>query len=90
MKFEAHITIALKDAAKGEEKAQLFGWKTSQIARDIILGDDTYFYLTSHSDDLSSIMEDMKFVAKSLASEGVKVVRQKIEAILFDTKRRSR
>lgn len=86
MKFEAHITVTLKDAVRAQEKADLFKWKTSQIARDIILGEDTYFYLTAHSEDLPSILEDMKFVAKCLESEGVKIVRQKIEAIIFDTK----
>lgn len=49
MLYESHITLSIKDAVLAQRVADEYRWKTSQIARDITLGEDTYFYLTTHS-----------------------------------------
>ena len=84
--FETHITCMTKDAEKATEIANTFKWKTSQIARDPVLGEDTYFYLTKHHGDLQAAMEDMENVHYHLHEKRVEVIRKKIEAIIYDNK----
>ncbi len=85
--YECHITTWLKDAEEADAVAKLRGWKTSQIARDPLLGDDTFFYLTCHSTDQSVILAKMHLASTDLCSRGVEVVREKIERIVYDTKK---
>lgn len=59
-------------------------WKTSEIARDPVLGDDVFFYLTQHSKDLQSLQRDMEQLVRHLQSAGVTVLREKIEVIIHD------
>ncbi len=84
--FECHITINLKDAEIGERVAKELHWKTSEIARDPVLGKDSYFYLTTHDNDLSRMISRMKQAREKLNSGFVFVVREKIEVIIHDVR----
>lgn len=84
--FECHITLDVADASMGEEVAKVLHWKTSEIARDPVLGQASYFYLTSHDSTYDRMFMRMKVAVKFLQDRGVKPVRQKIEHIVYDTK----
>jgi len=84
--FECHITIGLADAELGEEIAQQLHWSTSQIERDPVLGKASYFYLTTHENNLVRIKLRMEYASKMLRECGVLVIREKIEHIVYDTK----
>lgn len=84
--YECHITVSVADAAMATGVATSGGWKTSEIARDPVLGDDTHFYLTCHATDYTFILGKMKTAVGVLQSSGVKVIREKIERIVYDTK----
>lgn len=86
MTYECHITCYLSDAKIAASVAQQFGWKTSEIARDPLLGDGTYFYLTKHADDYMTLYVEMSVAVVTLLRSDAFVVRQKIEHIVFDTK----
>jgi hypothetical protein len=84
--FECHITCMQHDSVKATEVAKQLHWKTSEIARDPVLGNDTYFYLTSHSDKLATMYERMEKVVAQLTWVNVKVIREKIEVIIHDVR----
>lgn len=87
MLFECHITLHLDDADVGNHLAKEFHWKTSQIERDPVLGNNAYFYLTTHASNYIEIYTKMN--RTSLAFESLTnrtVVREKIELIMYDTK----
>lgn len=84
--YECHITVPAARRNEAIKVAAQRGWKTSEIARDPILGDGTYFYLTSHDDNLITLHGRMSLCALNLREWGVPVIRQKIEMIVYDTK----
>lgn len=99
--YECHITCSVEHAEAATQVARELHWKTSEIARDPVLGNATYFYLTTHSreeyldadpdrrtDSLADtqIYQRMKAAVLRLTQLGVPVIREKIEAIVFDTK----
>lgn len=84
--YEAHVTIGLRHAKVAGPIGERLGWKTSQIARDAILGDDTFFYFTRHSQDGFSLMDRVEELRRELRRTDVPVLREKIEAILYDTR----
>jgi len=87
MNYECHITIPASHSLNGERVAAGWkGWKTSEIARDPLLGNDTYFYLTHHSSSLTLMTSAMDRVVHELKQLGVPVLRTKIELILHDSK----
>lgn len=84
MNYECHITVDTKHA---ELAAMLAGgghWKTSEIARDPVLGDKNFFYLTTHMDCVFKMREKMDLMVSSLQYAGIPVLRKKIELIVFD------
>jgi len=83
---EIHVTTSTKFAAKAQEIAQTLHWKTSEIARDPVLGNDTFFYLTTHSASVKAAFTRLEYCVKQLEEVGVEVIRQKIEIVIFDTK----
>lgn len=88
MLYECHITLNAEDADKATallDKTDM-KWKTSKIDGDPVLGKKIYFYLTTHAVDYSEIHQKMSRTAAVLYAGGLDVVRQKIEAIVFDTK----
>ena len=84
--FECHITVRLQDAEPAGRIASENGWKTSEIARDPVLGNASWFYLTSHGSTYESIYRRMCACELALEAVGLTVVRSKIEQILHDTK----
>lgn len=88
MNFECHITIPLAGAAFGEDVAAQLHWKTSQIERDPVLGKESFFYLTTHDSDYMRLFDRMRRAVFTLESAGCRVLREKIELIMYDTKTR--
>lgn len=86
MLFECHITVSTRDAEAATMVALEKHWKTSEIARDPVLGNDTFFYLTSHASDYVDMWERLRSTVESLNFWGVEVLREKIELIMYDTK----
>jgi len=84
--FECHITVSTKHAEEATQVAKNAHWKTSEIARDPVLGDDTYFYLTTHSTDYSVMWLRLRDAVILLEEADVPVIREKIELIVHDTK----
>lgn len=86
MLYECHITVSTDDAEVATNVAKELHWKTSEIARDPILGDKNFFYLTTHTDDFPKMWERMNLASKYLKASNVSVIREKIELIIHDTK----
>jgi len=87
MSYECHVTTTVAHADAAEALAQEFGWKTSQIQRDPLLGDDTFFYLTKHNADFLTLYQQMTLLVLRMTSDGLPVLREKIEHIIYDTKK---
>jgi hypothetical protein len=85
-KYECHITLSTADASVAAAVAKYLHWKTSEIARDPVLGDDTFYYLTSHHTDYDAMKGRMEMCVTALKNSGAKVIREKIELIVHDTK----
>lgn len=84
--YECHITVMASDGPAAEQVAKALRWKTSEIARDPVLGDDTYFYLTSHANERVVMHERMTAAVQALRAIGIFVVREKIEQIIHDVR----
>lgn len=79
--YEMHITFL------GDPLPEGHGWSQSEIAGDIILGDGPKRYLTDHADrhsDPAGLARDMERIADDLRASGRKVLRTKIELVLYD------
>ena len=86
--FECHVTIALEHGDLGQQVASALHWSTSEIERDPLLGKASYFYLTTHDTDLVRMTTRMRECVDALQAIGVPVVREKIEVIIHDTKKK--
>lgn len=84
--YELHITC------EGDPKivaplVESIGWKFSAIDKDIVLGDGVKCYATRHlhidTPDVQ-ISEALLNNSNILMARGVKVVRRKIEKVVFD------
>lgn len=95
MQFECHVTLTRPQ--DGPNRAfdinkilgiayDLGPWKSSEIARDPVLGEDTYFYLTAHSDNLVDMYAMMGKLTGALRTNDIKVIREKIEMTIYDSK----
>jgi len=84
--FECHITVSTDDAEIATDVAKQCHWKTSEIARDPVLGDKNFFYLTTHSKDYTDMWSRLRLCVDTLSSSKVPVIREKIELIVHDTK----
>lgn len=84
--FECHITLMSSQGEQATEIAKNLHWKTSEIARDPVLGNDTYFYLTTHTDNLPAMMTKLAGARGQLQQAGIEIIREKIEVIIYDTK----
>lgn len=87
--YECHITIKKpsKDIIKLEVLAKTHKWKTSYIDGDPLLGKKIYFYFTCHHEGYGKIFSKMNHLSGILEADGIKVLRKKIELIVFDTKK---
>lgn len=86
MNYECHITVSTEHAEKAAACAKTLHWKTSEIARDPVLGNKNFYYLTTHSDNAPEIFSRMQRAVNALEFDGVPVIREKIELIIHDTK----
>jgi hypothetical protein len=88
--YECHLTIPAPEIeaqrASYEHLAEQRGWKTSEIARDPLMGEETFFYFTKHADDYGEIFDAMFEMAEQVAALGTLVVRRKIEMIVYDVR----
>jgi hypothetical protein len=88
MNYECHITVACKDrhVAAGVAADRTNPWKYSQIDGDPVLGQKVFAYLTKHDTNYVRLYSNMKAAVGALSQQGVGVVREKIELIMYDTK----
>jgi hypothetical protein len=84
--YECHITM------EGDPKVirplvERTKWKFSAIHDDIILGEGLKCYATRHFNvrkDESLVLMMLRSTADSLEANGVKVIRRKVERVLYD------
>lgn len=82
--YEIHITTDTLDAEVASTVARANKWKTSEIARDPVLGNKNYFYLTKYADTLGEAQLEVLEIIAALRDAGVDPLRAKIEQIVFD------
>lgn len=82
--FECHITIPKVNAEVGEMVAKALHWKWSCIDGDPVLGRQAFGYLTTHGDEFFALRERMRQATHDLLCQGVPVIREKIEKIVYD------
>jgi hypothetical protein len=87
MDYECHITVDTKDAEAATRVAKELHWKTSEIARDPVLGNKNFFYLTTHDSEPQRMFNRMNQCVYYLKEQRVPVLREKIELIIHDTKK---
>lgn len=85
--YECHITVEKPEPGLRvtyEALAEKWGWKTSCIDGDPVLGRQVFFYFSAHDGDFLELMNRMEHLAACLGEEVV--IRKKIEHIVYDTK----
>lgn len=82
--FEIHLTVAQEHAEGAEAVARKLHWKTSEIARDPVLGKKTYFYLTTHTSDIGAAFDRIAKATQALKISAIPLIREKIELIVHD------
>ena len=87
MTYECHITTSKDHAAAVETLAADLHWKYSCIDGDPVLGKQAFAYLTTHDVHFDRMLQRMRHASLALEKHGVPVLREKIELIVFDTKR---
>lgn len=86
--YECHITMR-GPAAEIEPLVKAERWKFSAIDGDPVLGRGVLCYATHHfkkSLDTVDVIIAMGIVAARLQDQGVEVIRQKVELVVYDTK----
>ena len=86
MIFECHVTCGLLHKKQCEPIAAELHWKTSQIERDPVLGNATYFYFTTYDADYVILFNKMRYLSMVLTRHLIPVIREKIELIMYDSK----
>lgn len=86
MIFEAHITCHIRHAIVVEKLSKELHWNFSKIEGDPLLGAKPHCYLTSHAITFLELYGRMKAAVGVCSQEGVEVLREKIELIMYDTK----
>lgn len=89
--YECHITVeGNKELA--EHCIAAFGWKFSAIDGDPSLGDGVKCYATIHYNNrvpLVEVIDRVQSAAKKLRNDGLNVVREKVEMVVYDTRSKS-
>jgi len=86
--YECHITMR-GDKTKIEPLVKAEHWKFSAIDGDPVLGAGVLCYATHHFKgtlDKVDVVIAMGIVADKLRDQGVEVIRQKVELVVYDTK----
>ena len=86
MLFECHITVSTEHAEHATAVAKAHHWKTSEIARDPVLGDKNFYYLTTHTKEYNEMWTRLRTTVHALEGLDVPILREKIELIMYDTK----
>lgn len=89
MYYECHITIEDVKRRTLKTVVEELGWKFSAIDGDPSLGDKVFCYGTAHKSATMNpavVIFEMKQVADAIKRQGFKVVRQKVELVMYDTK----
>jgi hypothetical protein len=88
MNYECHITVKREygPVAAGVAADPICPWSYSQIDGDPVLGKQAFAYLTKHDTNYIRLYSSMKSTVGALSQQGVEVVREKIELIMYDTK----
>ena len=82
--FEIHITCFCSQATQAAQVASALKWKTSEIKRDPVLGNDTYYYLTKYAASLELAHAELRTCVDQLINNKIVVIREKIEHIVHD------
>lgn len=82
--YEIHLTIDTKDAELATRVSTMLKWKTSEIARDPVLGNKNFFYLTKYTENLEDARIEIVAAKAALFHLGVNLLREKIEHIVHD------
>lgn len=86
--YEIHITCYTSQSRPAASAAKELHWKTSEIMRDPVLGNDTYYYLTKYASTYEQAIRFLSDAVSDLRKRGVIVVREKIEHIVHDVRHR--
>ena len=87
MLYEIHITCYTSQSEQAALVAKNLHWKTSEIMRDPVLGNDTYYYLTKYAaTEEQAVVELNNCVHELQFKHSVRVVREKIEHIILDVR----
>lgn len=84
--YEIHITCYVSQAGQASQVASAMHWKTSEIARDPDLGNNTYYYLTRYAATLDDALLALSECVSELRAKHVIVIREKIEHIVYDVR----
>lgn len=90
--YECHITLAIDSmdyvAGKDEEKAvEETGWTYSKIDGDPDLGGGVKGYATRQfniNKPLQEVLDELDAISRKLQHSGVKVIREKVEQVIYD------
>jgi hypothetical protein len=93
MYYELHITMERTERGSSQVAVEKRGWKFSCIAGDPDLGLGEREYATWHESSGHEFIDVRDFLnasANAFRELGFKVVRRKIELVMYDTKGRER
>ena len=94
--YECHITMegGVMNAYHIEKfLEQKTNWKFSKIDGDINFGPGVKFYATNQFNmkiGIEAVIHQVKSMAEILASQGAKVIRRKVEIVIYDNRERPR
>lgn len=91
--YEIHVTMARPLGAIEivfDAIAEALSWHTSHISDDPDLGPGDRFYFTTHTETEDEAHQRIDELVEALALHGAEPLREKIEHVVFDTKRGDR
>jgi hypothetical protein len=84
--YELHVTFEAPDNCVLPE---FRGWSHSAISGDIVLGAGRKQYLTQHAHreaNVQDLISGMEGIASALKTCGLKVLRTKVERVIYDSR----
>lgn len=91
--YECHITIEGDRKIIEDVVTNAVGWKFSAIDGDPSLGEGVKCYATMHYNNripLMEVIDRVQTTAKNIAAFGhMKIVREKVEIVVYDTRSKS-